>query len=569
MVPARAVRVVTEVAALDRAFDYAVTEATAMVRAGDRVRVDLHHRSVRGWVTGDAPASEGLKPLTRWLGYGPPGEMLDLLGWARERWCAPLSRFLLAASPPRLVTTLPDAPAAAPLGPEAAASAWDLAPGVVSLAPTTDPLALILGAYEACRGRTGSLLVLVPTDAWARRVRERLERRGLATSAGVGEWDRLRAGWPVVVGARGAAFAPTPRVCGAVIVDADDEAFRSEAAPTWDAFTVLAERCRREGAPLWATSMMPSPTLRAWGEPVGAGEGASGWPRVEVADRRERDPRDGALLRATLDAAHHALAGEEPVAVAVVLQRLGDGRLLACRRCGELARCAVCERPEREVDGQISCAQGHDPRPAFCRTCGATALRRARVGVSTLAREVSAQLGQPVSEVSSAAADGPLERVVVGTEAVLSRVRRCGLVVFADFDQYLLAPRESARRRAVGAVGRAGRLTGSRRAGRGAVVVQTRRAQDPVVAALVAGDVDGLSREDAETARLLGLPPYGGLAEVSGPGAREFVAALDPERVRVTRDGESFSVRAPDTATLTGVLLACERPGERVRVEVW
>ena len=38
-----------------------------------------------------------------------------------------------------------------------------------------------------------------------------------------------------------------------------------------------------------------------------------------------------------------------------------------------------------------------------------------------------------------------LERVVVGTEATWQRVRRCGVVIFADFDQYLLAPRASAR----------------------------------------------------------------------------------------------------------------------------
>ena len=40
-------------------------------------------------------------------------------------------------------------------------------PGVIQLAPTTDPLGLVLGAYEATREREGSLLVLVPTDGWA------------------------------------------------------------------------------------------------------------------------------------------------------------------------------------------------------------------------------------------------------------------------------------------------------------------------------------------------------------------------------------------------------------------
>ena len=75
------------------------------------------------------------------------------------------------------------------------------------------------------------------------------------------EWERTRAGWPVVVGARGAALAPVPRVAGAVVIDADDDSFRSSASPTWDAAALLRERCRRDDAPLWATSMMPSPAL--------------------------------------------------------------------------------------------------------------------------------------------------------------------------------------------------------------------------------------------------------------------------------------------------------------------
>jgi hypothetical protein len=55
----------------------------------------------------------------------------------------------------------------------------------------------------------------------------------------------------------------------------------------------------------------------------------------------------------------------------------------------------------------------------------------------------------------------------------------------------LLAPRESARRAALTAVAKAGRLVGSRREGRGEVVVQTRR-HDEVIDALVSGDVSAV-----------------------------------------------------------------------------
>ncbi len=64
--------------------------------------------------------------------------------------------------------------------------------------------------------------------------------------------------------------------------------------------------------------------------------------------------------------------------------------------------------------------------------------------------------------------------------AVWQRVRRCGVVIFVDFDQYLLAPRASARRSAITAVGKGGAPRGAARVNSAvAVVLQTRRHNDP------------------------------------------------------------------------------------------
>jgi primosomal protein N' (replication factor Y) len=568
-VAARAVRVITEVAAVDRPFDYALSDATDQVGPGDRVRVDFNHRSVRAWVIEDVAPSPDLKTVKKWLGFGPPPSMLDFLAWASERWYGSLSRFLLAASPRRLVTTLPHRPGSKELSAAVRQGVLSVAPGVRQVAPTTDPLALVLGAYEATRESEGSLLVLVPTDGWASRLRGRLEQRGCAVASGEEQWDRVRAGWPVVVGARGTALAPVPKVAGAVIIDADDESYRSSATPTWDAVTMLRERCRRDAAPLWCTSMIPSPSLSAGGTYQKEDDLLGGWPRLQVIDRRSSDPRDGVLAREALDGAHRALASDEAVAVVVILQRLGSGRLLACVACGELARCARCAQAEEEVDGQLACAERHELRARFCRSCGSTNLKRLRGGVTTLARDVAAQLGQPVSELTAASeSTNPLARVVVGTEATWQRVRRCGVVIFVDFDQYLLAPRASARRAAVNAVGKAGRLVGSRREGRGHVVLQTRRGDDDVVRALESADFDALIRDDDATAKLLRLSPYGASAEVSGDGAAEFVESLSAQLVEVERTPSGYVVRANDVATLTSVLRRTERPVQKFRVAV-
>ncbi len=563
----RAVRVVTEVAAVDRPFDYLVPEHLASLQLGDRVRVDFNHRSVRAWVVDEASLTPDLKPIGKWLGFGPPAEMLDLLEWASARWLAPLARLLISASPKRLVTALPAAPAKRPLSTSITDRLEAFEPGVTQLAPTTDPLGLVLHAYETTRSAPGSLLVVAPTDAWARRLRGRLEQRGCEV-AGTDQWERMRAQWPIVVGARGAAMAPVAHVAGAVILDVDDEALRSESVPTWHAYDVLVERCRREGRPLWATSMFPSPRFMVGGWHREAGL-AGGWPRLTVVDRRGGDPHDGLLARETLDAVHRALALNDPVAVVVVHQRLGRGRLLACAQCHELYRCAVCSLAEQEADDLIACASGHEPRERFCRSCGSTRVKRLRQGVSTVQRDLEAQIGQPVSIVTAAdPLDGALARVVVGTEAVFQRVRRTSLVVIDDFDQYLLAPRESARRQAVGVVGRAGHLVGARRDGRGSVVVQTRRGQDAVLRSLEEGSFEQLLEDELETARVLGLAPFGAAATLRGEDAAAFALALDGERVRVSVGGQGVVVHARDIETLLDAVNVPSRPASvRVAVE--
>jgi hypothetical protein len=100
------------------------------------------------------------------------------------------------------------------------------------------------------------------------------------------------------------------------------------------------------------------------------------------------------------------------------------------------------------------------------------------------------------------------------------------------------------------------------------VVVQTRRGEDPVLAALRDADFGDIIDDDVAVARLLELTPYGALADVSGEGAGEFVAALDDPRVTVTATPTGYVLSARDVATLTSALRATPRPHAKVRVAV-
>ena len=153
------------------------------------------------------------------------------------------------------------------------------------------------------------------------------------------------------------------------------------------------------------------------------------------------------LARSVLDDPSRRRAGP----LVCVYNRTGGARLLACAHCGELAQCTRVRRPP--------CAAGRSER-LRCPRCGADAARRVR-GLRAAAHEDAAGRGEPSArgagrpprrrrwarcpahgrrrgETAPGAAGEP---VLIGTEAVLHRVRRAAAVAFLDIDLHLLAPR--------------------------------------------------------------------------------------------------------------------------------
>jgi primosomal protein N' (replication factor Y) len=613
----RAVRVRTEVAALPKTFDYVVPpEWNHDVQVGTRVRVPLHGRSVRGWVVEvDTATPVGVDPLPlkSWLGWGPPPALVQLAEWAAWRWAGPASFFLGVSSPATVVRTLPVPPGRdvghsagwGAVGAGGADGADGAHPSGVDLAlaepgatmvrepPATDLIDLVLSVVDdpAVRAREGSTVVLVPSTGWAERLLARLVRRGYpATSS----WVEARAGWPVVVGSRAGAWAPVPRLAAAVVLDAHDAAYREESAPTYSAVEVLLERAEREGAPCVLVSPVPPAalTVRAGLRTVSppALQERTGWPALEEVDRRGADPRTGMFSEEFVRLARSVLgdeAAETNGPLVCVYNRTGGARLLACRHCGELARCARCgaatARPRDEE--VLRCPRCDETRPVVCVACGRLRMKTLRAGVSRLREELAALLGVEVGEVAGPdlGANQPAlhsQPVLVGTEAVLHRVRRAAAVAFLDIDLHLLAPRLSATEDTLALFVRAARLVGGRgsRPPWARVQVQTRVPGHPVLAAVARGEPAAVLVEDVALRRASSLPPFSALALVSGTLAPAYAEALSREsasseagrEVSVSAVGEGrFLVQAPAHDALCDLLARTPRPsGRGLRVEV-
>ena len=570
-------RVLPESPAIDKTFDYLVPpELAEDVRVGTLVRIPLHGRRSGGWVVEDSvrpPAGVALKAIAKVTGWGPPVDLVDLAGWAAWRWAGRRAHFLRTASPPGAVRGLPAA--AAQDGPErfaagsvpdpTAAEALGQGRAVLRLPPAADPYPLIVAA--AARGPT---LVVAAGHTVAGHVVNQLRRAGVPVAAMPREWARAAAGTGVVVGSRAAAWAPVPGLAAVVVLDEHDEALQEEAAPTWHARSVAAERARRASAPCVLVSACPSLEALAWGTLVAPSRAAerAGWPVVEVVDRRREDPvRSDLYSRRLVDLVR---SGGR---VVCVLNRKGRAKLLACPACGELARCEPCGAAVEQGGAGLACRRCGTERPPICAACGAGRLKVLRLGVTRAREDLERLAGTPVAEVTGDMPAGsvvPDARVVVGTEAVLHRVPRPDAVAFLDFDQELLAPRYRAAEQALGLLARAARLVGTRADG-GRILVQTRMPDHDVVEAAVHADPGRFSVAEFAARQALNLPPTSALAELSGEGADVYAESLRG-KLGIEVLGPSargrWLVRAPGHRTLCDVLAATPRPPGRLRVAV-
>ncbi|MGI9119005.1 MAG: hypothetical protein ACR2G7_02560 [Acidimicrobiales bacterium] len=614
----RVVRVLPDVPAIDKAFDYLVPDTLAdEVAVGTIVRVALHGRRVRGWVVADSvsPAAEmALRPLTKVTGHGPAPELIDLARWAAWRWAGKTVHFLRTASPSLAVRGLPAPLSQTRLAPsgadEVVVEALHLPRAVLRLSPAADVLPVVLEA-----ARRGTTLVVAPSQAMAASVAQRARHEGVNVALLPRQWPLAAAGARLVVGARAAAWAPAVELAAVIVLDEHDEAHQGEAAPTWNARDVAAERARRADAACVWTSPCPSLEALAWGSLLAPSRTAerAGWPVVDVVDRRGEEPiRKDLYSPRLVDLLRTAAAGSQPgpapsaapplgtAFMVCVLNRKGRASLLACAACAELARCEACGAAVASGDGDtVVCRRCGAVRPALCLSCGTTRLKALRQGVRRAREDLERLSGAPVQEVtadvdveqgtsggvertdvSSApvpffgghgykSANGEAHPILVGTEAVLHRIAGADVIAFLDLDAELLAPHYRAAEQALALVTRAARVLGGK-AGGGRLVLQTRLPRHEVVQAALHADPGRVATVERQRRHALRFPPLTALALVAGARSEAFVKELATRGgVEVLGPGGgTWLVRAPDHATLCDALAAVPRPPGRLRVAV-
>jgi primosomal protein N' (replication factor Y) len=362
-----------------------------------------------------------------------------------------------------------------------------------------------------------------------------------------GDWAVAAGGVDVVIGARSAVWSSVPLLKSIIVIDEHDDALQEERSPSWHARDIAIERAKKLGIACLLIS--PVPSLRALhgvsGSVVSLDSDTemSQWPQIRVVDRRLDERWSTSMLSSDLI----EQLRDHSRRIVCVLNVKGRARLLACGSCRELVRCDVCEAAmTMSASKQLECPRCANSRPAVCAKCGSGKLAVVKAGVSRLREELAAAAGRRVDEVVEISGGDSADKsgqdknsevvdqtkmLFVGTEAALHRVRDVDTVVFLDIDQEISAPRYRAAEITLALVVHAARLvarktSGSSNKSEGLVMIQSMLADHALLRGLVSHDLSVFVEEEMSRRKLLQLPPYGALAQVSGTGVDQVADIL-------------------------------------------
>jgi primosomal protein N' (replication factor Y) len=429
-------------------------------------------------------------------------------------------------------------------------------------------------------------IVLVPeislTPQTVRRFGERFPGRvavmhsALSPGEHFDMWHRIRDGhYDVVVGPRGALFAPQPDLALVVIDEEHEWTYKQhEGTPRYHARLAAEHLCRATGAVLVLGSATPD--VESY---FHASEGASRLlelperlvrtaagdvetaplPAVEVADLREelKAGNRSIFSRALARGIRQALdQGEQ---VILFLNRRGSATFIQCRDCGHVLDCPSCAMPFTYHENEQRlvchyCGRRANP-PAVCPVCGGSRIRM--LGIGTERVEADAQKAFP--EGRTLRWDRDVTRGRDSHEAILSRflaheadiligtqmvakgldIPRVTLVGVISADVALHIPDFRAGERTFQLLEQV-----SGRAGRGPlggrVIIQTYTPEHHSIQAAAAHDYLQMYHREIDVRRRLGYPPFGRLVRMTyshtGAAYAQEQAALMVGRLHKERE---------------------------------
>lgn len=398
---------------------------------------------------------------------------------------------------------------------------------------------------------------------------------GLSPGERFDMWHEVRDGkYQVVIGPRGALFAPQPDV-GLIIIDEEHEWTykQQDGSPRYHARRAAEEMCRLTGAVLVMGSATPDVeshfraqqgSYRLLELPdrlikTDAGPVPGPLPEVEVVDLRQelKAGNRSIFSRSLARGVRQALAADEQVIL--FLNRRGTASFVQCRDCGHVPACRSCavSLTYHEPEAALVChyCRRRAPLPSVCPQCGGKRIRQIGLGTERVEEEVKLTFpeartlrwdrdvtrGRDSHEAILARFMAHEADILIGTQMIakgldIPLVTLVG-VISADIALHLPDWRSGERTFQLleQVAGRAGR---GEKGGR--VVIQTYTPQHFAVKAVARHDYHAMYQSEIEFRRRLGYPPFGRLVRLmfahTGATYAQQQAAAMMRRLKEDRD---------------------------------
>ncbi|MDU6479757.1 MAG: primosomal protein N', partial [Corynebacterium kroppenstedtii] len=350
---------------------------------------------------------------------------------------------------------------------------WQIAPG------DEWPMRIAQLAARTARGG-GGVLIIVPDQRTINRLSHALKeelssRQWTQLTASLGRHARYRRFIDilhgvnrVVVGTRGAAFAPVKNLSLIVILDDGDDNLVDPRAPYVHAREVLTLRASIEKAAMIVGSVGRTAEAQllvesGWAHNLVSPREAirAAMPRIRaIGDTDFELSKDPAAKRARIPhVAFEAIRSSHRRGCSALIHvpRKGYVPTLACQRCGEPARCRYCNGPlglpgqteqgtatspvgEQASDaGYPTCRWCGRPDPSFrCDNCGSTRIRAVIVGADRTAEELGRSFpGIPVvvstgDNIIASIPDEPSLVIATPGSAPVAEDKKFGAAVILD-----------------------------------------------------------------------------------------------------------------------------------------
>ncbi len=355
-------------------------------------------------------------------------------------------------------------------------------------------------------------------------------------------WLRFTKGKsPILIGTRSAIFVSFERVGLVVIDEENDDSYKQENKPCYNAKDIAIYRAKKENIPVILSSATPSiESLHKAVEgrfqliKLNRRVGEVGLPKVFITKFKGRE----LLTEESLIAIEKTLKKHQ--SVAVLINRRGFSRYLVCENCGYVFKCPNCSVSlvYHKNSEKLKChwCDSSFSIPHSCPVCGSGELSDRGTGSQKMEEELKRAF--PQANIQRFDKDittkkGEFERIInqlhsgeidilVGTQ-MLSKghdISKIGLVIVSDFESLFSVPDFRAFEKGVSLIIQTAGRSGRKR--KGNVIIQTCAENSHLFKFIVEHNYFGFYKEEIKTRELFNYPPFSRLIRiVSSSSKRE------------------------------------------------